>query len=333
MPTNKKLKSKKVRDDGAKKKAVAPATPTEPLPLHDPYSKGLSPPQLTSLVYLSIGLTYLLEYGRTVAGGAEGSAATCAKYLIPGVVCTDTDVAVFVTMKYHSASLLAALTAATVATCWSGPPAELMRLNFLLFLSPLGLTLSTLVNGLFLSEEIGGATDDGPSSPLLYGRAVHMLGMTLLLLVIGLTSMRSTGVAPIRRPLNLVTPQSVALVTLASTTLWTPLVVFLNDGVETLLDVDVATVTDQGRLLLHFVAVDRVALTLLVLFPMLFLDEAKKKKLMVCQSLVTAYYVTTLFPKEEEYLVNPDMSKFVLTMSGIAVLVTSFLPTIGIKVD
>lgn len=86
---------KKIKVAKAAKKA---AEPTKPPPNTLPRRQGLTPAQLTALIFLFLGISYVIEYGRAVH-----DSKACAAYFVDGVeACSPADVALIM-VKYYEA--------------------------------------------------------------------------------------------------------------------------------------------------------------------------------------------------------------------------------------
>ena len=247
MPNKKKVKSA-AKNGKASKEATANVS----APVVAPAKRtGLSPAQFSGLIFLSVGMTYLLEYRQVL------NSKTCNEYLLdyPGE-CTDSDL-VMIQTKYNSGILSEALVALCMLLCWTDE-SLFHRLNFTLCSSPLIMTL--------LAMRV--------AKDIIHPGHGFKLGMLVtVLLVVAATSIYASTQIATRRPLS-VDLQNTTLLVVAVVHGW-EVYKFLSAGVGGYLRV--TEVSPPSIALLPFLAVDQCTVVGLCLFGIAFLDDAKKR--------------------------------------------------------
>ena len=151
MATNKKKSSGKTKE----KKAVATAAATKdgvssssaPKPVPPAtIPQQLSMPQLTALIFLSMGASRILQVRSAFLLTAEGKASgICVEHLGGEAPCTDATILALLQYKYGTALQCLLIAAAAVVQCWFlQPEAILSQLNALFTISPIAVGLAAM---------------------------------------------------------------------------------------------------------------------------------------------------------------------------------------------
>lgn len=249
MATNKKSKTKKSA-------TKAPAVVAKQAP-EGPKLQRLSPSQFAGVLFLALGLVYLVEYSSALQEGA-GSLA-CADYINQGdeYKCTELDVAMIRAKYYGGISAFLSIFL-TMLLCWTEEHLFL-RLNSYLCLSPLLSTMWALFTTRFL-----------------LGRGiVKIFLMTCVLFVLAFSGARSASTLAQPKPLA-VTFQDVALLSFLLINCKEAFLLPLN-GVEGYVQVSEEGVSSAAEVLVPFVAVDKLTLAVLMAFVLFFFDENRKR--------------------------------------------------------
>lgn len=248
--TNKKKVKSAAKSPKASKEATA-SVPV-PAPVGAPAKRsGLSPAQFSGLIFLSVGMTYLLEFRHVMNSKA------CNEYLLDySDKCTHSDL-VMVQTKFNSGILTELLVALCMLLCWTDE-SLFHRLNFAICSSPLITTLIAMRT----------------AKDVLHPGHGSKLGMLVtVLLVVAATSIYASSHIATRRPLT-VDLQNTALVVVAVVHGW-EVYKFLSAGVGGYLRV--TEVSPPSIALLPFLAVDQCTVVGLCFFGIAFLDDAKKR--------------------------------------------------------
>lgn len=249
MTNKKKVKS---AAKSAKASKEAAANVPVPAPVVAPAKRpGLSPAQFSGLIFLSVGMTYLLEFRHVI------NSKTCNEYLLDySGKCTNTDL-VMIQSKFNSGILTAVLVALCMLLCWTDE-SLFLRLNFALCSSPLITTLVAMRAG----------------KDILHPGHGFKLGMLVtVLLVVAATSIYASPQIATRRPLT-VDLQNTTLVMVAVVHGW-EVYKFLSAGVGGYLQIK--EVSPPSIALLPFLVVDQCTVVGLCFFGIAFLDDAKKR--------------------------------------------------------
>mmetsp|Transcript_12640 Transcript_12640/g.15932 ORF Transcript_12640/g.15932 Transcript_12640/m.15932 type:complete len:336 (-) Transcript_12640:196-1203(-) len=317
MANNTKKKSKNTKNiNGA-------ATPTAETPnstaqpgnntVSNPALKGISPPRLTMIVCICVGVSYIAELNNTVNDGE--SSTNCSEYFSASRAASDdgstscTPVELFfIQAKYYTSLLSLFVVFAIAWTCWNDPPA-LQRVNVTLCLAPLSSTLMLLL----LNPNV-----------LTHHRKVNFLMMGVLLMTVAWSS-QSVGLAPLRGFYK-----SSALDTFIFIYFLT-MVGFvgsdLRKGVEEYTVYDPEELTEGAKLLFYFLAVDRMTVALQIMNALLFFDDVRKRIMLLFIGMANLFESMYQLPYQELVMTTAD--KRIPFLQGTAV-VALFLSVVRI---
>lgn len=246
MANKKKVKS------GTKSKVKIETVASVPAPVAAPAKRpGFSSSQFSGLVFLSVGMMYLLQFRAVL------KFKNCNEYIQDfSGECTESDLTM-VQAKFNSGILSEVLVALCIFLCWNDE-ALLQRLNALLCSSPLVTTLLAMQS----------------TKKMVHAGHLFKLGMLVtVLLVVAASSIYSASHIASRRPLS-VDLQNAVLLTL-SVIHGFEAYKFLSAGVSGFVkDTDI---TPPSLALLPFLAVDQCTVVGLCFFGIAYLSNAKKR--------------------------------------------------------
>jgi len=309
----KQQKQTKVAKSGKKNAANVASQNTKkktPPPMEVKKTQGLSPPQLSILVCLCVGATYLLEMRSTVRNGAESS--SCSTYFADGSKsCSESDL-FFILVKYHSSLLLGGLLTGLALLCWEDAPL-LQFLNMFLVASPLGTTcLGILVDDNVIAQD----------------QRIKFFLMSIFLTFLILTGLRMDKLAPIRSFKK--SPVSIYLILLILSHSWHVFDLFKNTAVG-FTTIDSLDVTEGSQMVFRFMIIDLVSITCLMMFALLCLDDIKKRAflLYLATANVCRYYLQ--IPLEEANLAQLEYIRAITVGTAISSFLMIFLPDFKAK--
>jgi hypothetical protein len=246
------MTNKKKAKSSAKSKVKPDSVADVPRPVVAPAKRpGLSSPQFSGLVFLAVGMTYLLEFRAVL------KLKTCNEY-IQGFTgeCTESDLTM-VQAKYNSGILAEVLVALCFWLCWNDD-ALLYRLNALLCSSPLVTTLLAMQS----------------TKAMVHAGFMFKLGMLVsILLIVAASSIYGATRIALRLPLS-VDLQNAILLTLSVIHAFEAYK-FLSAGVPGF--VKVTETNPPSLALLPFLAVDQCTVAGLCFFGIAYLDDGKKR--------------------------------------------------------
>ena len=225
---------------------------------HPSARSGLSSAQFCGLVFLFVGLTYLMEFRAVLDSKA------CDEYLMQNaadahgykIQCSENDF-LMVRAKYNSGILAEVIVAFCILLCWKDD-AVLHRLNALLCSSPLFTTLVAM---------------QSTKSVVDNGQLFKLAMLVTVLLILATASIYSAQHVSSRLPLTL-DLQNATLATIAFAYSWEAYK-FLIAGVSGFLKV--TDTTPASVALLPFLAVDQSTIVGMCFFGIAFLGDVKKR--------------------------------------------------------
>lgn len=316
MPTNKKIKAKKNRvEENKEKEAKDAPIKEEGMEITNPYtSSGFNASQLTAIVFICVGFTYFMEYHRTFQEGT--SSPTCAKYLISNddnedIKCSSSDL-FMVMIKRHSSIVIMMLVGSLTVLCWKDEPL-LQRMNLFLgvyvaFTTMLLYRAQLIVNGGLLMNM-------GVMCAILFGMCVNSQ-----------FSVRKKFGPPL--PITTPSFRNATLAAVTSLVLWSG-ITMLSDGMEGF--ANLTEISDASRLLLRFAAIDRICISLLTVFPMLYLEEGKQRGMLLVLCLCTTSYGMYFLPDEFDLLQNAGSIKTAINTASLLLGAACFMTSSTLK--
>ncbi|KAI2509263.1 hypothetical protein MHU86_5151 [Fragilaria crotonensis] len=263
---------------------------------------GFSSSQFTGLVFLAVGMSYLLEFRAVL------KFRTCNAYMQDfSGECTENDLTM-VQAKYNSGILAEVLVAFCFWLCWNDE-ALLHRLNALLCSSPLVTTLLAM------------QTTKG----MVHAGHLFKLGMLVsVLLIVAASSIYGASSIALRLPLK-VDLQNAILLTLSVIHAFEAYK-FLSAGVPGF--VRVTETTPPSLALLPFLAVDQCTVAGLCFFGIAYLNDGKKRTLLMFISVCQFAAHFLLFPRIRDSLVDPEYYNNLYFGSATFSMTASFAPQV-----
>jgi hypothetical protein len=265
----KKKKSAKSKDLSSNKKNDAITSPLTESSSPPAASKGLSKGQLAGLIFLTIGVSKLMEYAKATKEAGTENPATCLSYL-DEETCNHKSFGSLISLKYHTGMQVTLLVVSLMRQCWQSEEI-FQKLNALLCISPLGSTLLALVYG-------KGAIKNGARGQILIMCFV-LIAVAFPATIQGLPFVSNQPWA--KRSL-----QAICLMTLA--------IIPLIDVIKVLSSGDLANsiletetnFPEPARGLVYFYLVDKITMALLFVFALVHLPEQHQRVRLLVRSYV-----------------------------------------------
>jgi len=271
---------------------------------------GLSPPQLTALVFLALGASWVIEYWAAATNEGAFSKA-CSKYYQTSEPCTEVDAFVIRT-KFHSSIISFVLVLVTTLLCWYDDKL-LQSLNYCLCASPIALTIGVL------------AMSEGCNSNALVPDEVNRVVFVGIALIALAVVSSAVGTASLKKPqLNSLYDSSWMSFALA---IIVEAMSFAKGGVEGYTNANPTDITDGAECAVNFIAIDKATIAALVAFGLYFFDESRKNTMMFVIALSNLAKLFFQLPEQEAGLRDPEMERKVLFGTAIFTGVLSFLPS------
>lgn len=310
MATNKKAKNSTKKTTGKGAAVIGPvAAPPEETFHHPGFKSFLTSAQFTVVVFLSVAITYLLDYTKAVSQGIDSN--YCKNFIQDVEACSTTDVTM-IRVKYYTGILTVAIVGLTGWTVRQEEPL-LLRLISCLLLTPI---LSTVI-ALQVSKEW-----------IHVGKNFSIGMMCTVLLVVGMSTF---GTAASLAPWQSLIPLDVSKVTMVSLILVNLYETFRLGMEQTEGHVIVGDdgVTAPAKALMYFLCVDKTTIVAMLMFGLAFLNDSKRRYFLfyfAMTHLVVRYYHLV---KMENDLLDMTYQNHFYFGSAMFSLMAVFIPTVS----
>ena len=285
MATNKKAKNstKKTTDKGTA--VIGPASPSEGT-LNPIFKSYLSSAQFTIVIFLSVAISYLLDYAKAISQGIDSN--YCKNFIQDVDTCSTTDMHM-IRAKYYSGILTVVVVGLTGWTVRREEPL-LLRLISCLLMTPI---LSTVIV-LQASKEW-----------IHVGKNFSIGMMCTVLLVVGMSSFGNAAIlAPWQSSFRLDVPTLTILVLILVNIYET--IRLGMEQVEGHVIVGDNGITAPAKVLIYFLCVDKATIVAVLMFGLAFLNDSKRRHFLL-------YFAMTHLVVRYDHL--PKMANVLLDMT------------------